>query len=239
MAYKKNWIFLKRGLITDPSHRKKLGELIWLYMYILDRADWETGSIPDWSDRVEAEELNMPLRTLRDQRRKLEAIGYIQHIKGQHKSNLLINKWINPKRYDGQILNIPQSDTPLPLYPQSDTQSDTQSDASPSQNLDSSLAHKSQIIVTPTNEIKKAYESLLGYSLHGEWKAGEGRAAKIIGQSFTVDQLSEAYKHYKADKFWKDKRLTLHYLSEQMPELFSNTPQQSSNESIRGRKEYI
>lgn len=72
--------------------------------------------------------------------------------------------------------------------------------------------------LTPTNDIKAAYEHLLGYSLNGEWKAGEGHAAKVIGGQFTVEQLNQAYAHYKTQKFWDDKRLTLCYLSKQMPE---------------------
>lgn len=74
--------------------------------------------------------------------------------------------------------------------------------------------------VTPTGDVQSAYEALLGYKLNGEWAAGESKAARSIGMAFTLDQLKAAYKHYKAEPFWKDKRLTLRYLAKQMPEFF-------------------
>ena len=238
---KKNWIMIKRGLITDPQHRKNLGELIWLYIHILDRADWETGTVTEWRDAAEAVDLDMPLVTLRQQRRKLEAKKYITHIQGRRVSSIIIHKWINPRRYDGIVLNNGDTNgdtVVLPLQINGDTNGDTNGDKVPSQNLHSSLDHKITNQVTPTSEIKTTYEILLGYSLNGEWKAGEGKAAKVIGNGFTSQQLEQAYKHYKADKFWKDKRLTLHYLSEQMPELFSTKSQSLGDESIQGRKVY-
>jgi hypothetical protein len=83
--------------------------------------------------------------------------------------------------------------------------------------------------ITPTKEIQQAYEQLIGYSLNGEWAAGEGKAAKEIAQHYTVAQLEQAYRHYKADKFWQDKRLPLRYLKTQMPELFRNAPASPSD----------
>lgn len=83
--------------------------------------------------------------------------------------------------------------------------------------------------VSSTQEIQEAYEKLLGYKLNGEWATGESKAAKSIAKSYTPVQLAEAYRHYKADKFWKEKRLTLRYLSQQMPELFRTKSSQAKS----------
>jgi len=44
---KKQWISIKRGLIRDPKHRIVMGECVWLFQYMIDIADWNTGKIPD------------------------------------------------------------------------------------------------------------------------------------------------------------------------------------------------
>ena len=73
---KRTWIKVQRGLIA-PKHRTTMGARIWLYLYILDRADWETGIIHEWTDQDVAEELDMKTRTVKQQRQQLEADGYI------------------------------------------------------------------------------------------------------------------------------------------------------------------
>jgi hypothetical protein len=72
-----------------------------------------------------------------------------------------------------------------------------------------------------TNAIKDAYVRLLGYK-PDSWAAGEAVAAKAIGEKYTVVQLEQAYQHYKNQPFWKDKKLNLRYLKQQMPEFFQN-----------------
>lgn len=141
---KKHWINLKRGLITDPKHRQAMGEAVWLYLHILDRADFETGIVPNWKDEAEAEEMNLPIQTLRHQRRKLELAGYITSKKAQHDQEIIVHKYVNPRSYSGKVLNPKgerqsdkkqslsnsnQSDNSLSLSKiQSDNQSDNQGD---------------------------------------------------------------------------------------------------------------
>lgn len=87
---------------------------------------------------------------------------------------------------------------------------------------DPSINHQEPSIQTSaTVEIQAGYESLLGYKVNN-WAAGEAKAAKQIAHDFTVEQLSKAYQHYKAQSFWSDKRLTLSYLAKNMQDLFSN-----------------
>jgi DnaD/phage-associated family protein len=152
---KRTWITVKRGIL-EPKHRFALGELIWLFIYILDLANWEEGAIMEWTDKGAAEEMDMPLATLRDQRRKLEERGYISTERKRYGLRIIVHNWTNPKEYTGKKYNIkPQSDTESDTQSdtesdtQSDTESDTQSDTesvkTPDDNLHSSLYQKSKI----------------------------------------------------------------------------------------------
>ena len=102
---KKHWIYIKRGLSEDPKHRAQMGECIWLYMHIIDRADWETGVAFDWKDKEEAAEMSMPVDTLRRQRQKLEEMDYIQSHQKQHSQDVRIMEWRNPRDYGSEIKN--------------------------------------------------------------------------------------------------------------------------------------
>lgn len=102
---KKHWIYLKRGLSHDPKHRAQMGECIWLYMHIIDRADWETGIAYDWKDKEEAAEMGMPVDTLRRQRQKLEELDYIRAKQKQHSQDLYIMEWKNPRDYGSETKN--------------------------------------------------------------------------------------------------------------------------------------
>jgi hypothetical protein len=102
---KRTWITVKRGIL-EPKHRFALGELIWLFIYILDRTNWEAGVIEEWLDRGAAEEMEMPLSTLRDQRRKLQEKGYITCENKQHGIRVIVHNWTNPKEYTGKKYNV-------------------------------------------------------------------------------------------------------------------------------------
>jgi hypothetical protein len=101
---KKTWIKIRRGLLT-PEHRNKLGIRIWLYLYMIDRTNWETGKIFEWRDKPEADDLEMPWRTLQQQRQQLENDGYIACKQVQQSQEITINNWINPREYSGEIYN--------------------------------------------------------------------------------------------------------------------------------------
>jgi hypothetical protein len=101
---KRTWITVKRGIL-EPKHRFALGELIWLFIYILDLTNWEAGVIEEWLDRGAAEEMEMPIATLRDQRMKLEKLGYITSERKQHGIRILVHNWTNPREYTGKKYN--------------------------------------------------------------------------------------------------------------------------------------
>lgn len=107
---KKQWISIKCGLSRDPKHRRAMANSIWLFMHMLDLADWDTGIIPDWRDEAEAEEMGMELRTLREQRRELDQLGYITCKQKQRGQSIVIHNWTNPREYTGEIYNKKQGD---------------------------------------------------------------------------------------------------------------------------------
>lgn len=102
---KKHWIYIKRGLSEDPKHRAAMGECVWLYMHIIDRADWETGIAYEWKDKQEAADMGMTVDTLRAQRQKLEKLDYIRCKQRQHDQDIYIMEWKNPRDYGAETKN--------------------------------------------------------------------------------------------------------------------------------------
>lgn len=101
---KKTWIKVKRGIL-EPKHREKLGVRIWLYLYMVDQADWETGTIKKWKDKQAAIDMDMPVRTLTTQRQEIEDAGYITCKQGLHCQEVIIHNWTNPREYSGEVYN--------------------------------------------------------------------------------------------------------------------------------------
>ena len=101
---KKTWIKIKRGLL-EPKHRERMGTAVWLYLYILDMCDWDTGSIHNWKDEYIAEDLDMNMTVLRRNRRKLEGLGYITCELRRTCQVVTIINWTNPREYSGELYN--------------------------------------------------------------------------------------------------------------------------------------
>lgn len=143
---KKQWISVKCGLSRDPKHRQAMGESIWLFLHILDVASWEDGIAHDWKDEAEAEEMGMPVRTLREHRRRLDELGYIDCKQKQYTQDIVIHNWTNPREYGGKVYNK--------------VQSDTESEASTSQGDTQGYIQGSRKDVTPTldSNIKESKE---------------------------------------------------------------------------------
>lgn len=108
---KKTWIKIKRGLL-EPKHRDALGIRIWLYLYILDNADWTTGKVTEWRDADAADDLQIPQRTIRDQRVKLENDGYIRCDQGLHKQIITVMNWTDPRLHSEMTINHGDNNLP-------------------------------------------------------------------------------------------------------------------------------
>lgn len=95
-----------------------MGETIWLFLEIIDLANWETGTISEWIDSVIAEDIVMNIKTLRRHRQKLESEGYITCVQKQHHQEIIIHAWVNPRNYSGKVKN-PKTRVDTEGYPQS------------------------------------------------------------------------------------------------------------------------
>jgi hypothetical protein len=152
---KKHWIYIKRGLSEDPKHRAAMGECIWLYMHIIDRADWETGIAFDWKDKEEAADMSLPVDTLRRQRQKLEDLDYIRTKKKQHTQDIYIMEWKDPRNYGSDTRN-PRNEGSHGSPPSPD-QPDNQSS-------NQSLNQPQAQVKTPTYSSKSKSSSMGGLS---------------------------------------------------------------------------
>jgi len=101
---KKTWIKVKRGLL-EPKHIERLGVRFFLYLYYLDQADWEEGAVLFYRDRDAADELGIPISTVRKQRVKLEDDEYISCLQKKDHQRITINNWTNPREYSGKVYN--------------------------------------------------------------------------------------------------------------------------------------
>ncbi len=158
---KKQWISVKCGLSRDPKHRQAMGESIWLFLHILDTASWDDGIVHDWKDEAAAEDMGMPVRTLREHRRKLVEMEYITCNQKQYTQDIVIHNWTNPREYSGQSYNRKQGDRimePVKMS-QGDTQGYIQGnrkDVTPTYN-----SNIKESVETATN-IFQDYESNIG-----------------------------------------------------------------------------
>ena len=126
---KKTWIKIKRGLL-EPKHRDRIGIRIWLYFYILDIANWDAGKVFEWRDNDAAEDLDMPKRTIRQQRQQLESDDYITCELAGNKQIITINNYTNPRKYDGEVINTgyDKNLSPLPSDKQEGGENEDQLD---------------------------------------------------------------------------------------------------------------
>jgi hypothetical protein len=153
---KKTWIKIKRGLL-EPKHIEKLAQAWYLYLYILDQADWETGTIKEWKDEYAANDLEKPIGMIREHRKKLELEKYIECEKNQHSQKIIIHNWTDPRRYDNHLLNpeiesMEKDELSNGEIIQSADQSSCQTILAPSQNSAPSYSH----IITLTHKNNNA-----------------------------------------------------------------------------------
>jgi len=122
---KKTWIKIRSGLLT-AEHKARIENNLWLYLHIIDRADWETGKIFEWNDRDAADHFTVSIHTIRKQRRALEAEGYISSLLRPHCLEITVHNWIDPRRYDQHVLNEREGGGPEMVTHESDAGGDTE-----------------------------------------------------------------------------------------------------------------
>ena len=93
----KTYIKVKPGILS-ASHCQAIGQALWLFLYILDHADWEQGVFFGYSDADAAEDLGQSRRTIRRWRLRLDDYDYISCRKGQHSQTLYVHNWSDPRQ---------------------------------------------------------------------------------------------------------------------------------------------
>jgi hypothetical protein len=94
-----------------------MGIAVWLYLLLVDWANWETGAVITYRDKDAAEALELPIDTVRKWRRKLEDELYIKTLQKQTHQRILINNWNNPREYSGVTYNVPGTEPKQPELP--------------------------------------------------------------------------------------------------------------------------
>lgn len=212
---KKQWISIKRGLIRDPKHRLAMGECVWLYQYMIDIADWDTGRIPDWKDEAASDDMQMQIRTLREQRRKLESLDYISCTQKQYGQEIAILNWSNPREYSGEIYNPKQGDSKTPPsekeqgdtqgYIQGDTQGSSQ-DVTPTFNPNNQIPKPKGDLVDlelsklPSISIRKAIQEYFKLNVNWETKTARQWLEWAHGENITAEQIARAADTWRFDK---------------------------------------
>ncbi len=107
----KTFIKVRIGIL-DPEHRIAIGEAIYLYLYMLDRAEWKTGIIYDWRDEYAARDLGYHVQSVRGQRRKLEG-KYINYFRKNGHGCIQIMKWEDPRKREDSRADKKTSDNKL------------------------------------------------------------------------------------------------------------------------------
>lgn len=162
----KNWIMIKRGLSEDAKHRESMGNRIWLYMHIIDRADWPTGRVFDWRDRDEADDMGINWRTLQQQRQELQERGYIFCEQNGNGQTIIIKNWVSPRNYSGEIINPKGTENYVPK----EEEGTSEGTVAPNSNLRTpSMSIKNQVSTPRKRETKEQNPDLLITTVpHGE-----------------------------------------------------------------------
>ena len=113
----KTFVKIKSGILS-PKHYEAIGPAIWLFLYLLQHTDWETGTMHGYTDEQAAEELGSKKRTVRSWRMKLQAGNYITWKKKPYSLNIMVSNWDNPN------LDWSQTDTRMSRTIESDIESD-------------------------------------------------------------------------------------------------------------------
>ena len=200
MSKRKTWIKVKRGLL-QPKHRVAVGECIWLYFHILDRANWKTGAVEQWKDEAEADFLEMSIRTLRHQRKKLEKAGYITSEKKQRYQRIIIHKWVDPRKYDGKIINVGEElDDAPPVGVLEDAQGDNELVLSEDLGVESTNQSTNQ----SSNQVSTLPLISQNHISHNRKDSSSLSQDKWIEALIAIKQDYYRGRHTAFDQYWGD-----------------------------------
>jgi len=196
---------------------------------MLNIADWPTGTIPDWKDEAVSEQLEIPLRTLREQRRKIENLGYIACKQGRYGQEIAIVNWTNPREYTGKLYN--EGGSP-PLQGDTEGGSSTSagwpSDGTPTSNSNKKTQRVKQgdlvdlaISQLPTESIRNAIREFWPFNVNWETKYAREWMEWARGEGITYAQLEAASKRWLSDKQFSWQHPNLKLIYEKWPALMA------------------
>jgi len=85
------WIHLFQG-IADKKHIGRMGNSIWLYLYLLCNADRKTGMVYRKRETI-AKDMGLPLKNVQRYLRRLREGGYIKTDRRQYSLLISITNW--------------------------------------------------------------------------------------------------------------------------------------------------
>ena len=91
---RKTFIKVRRGIL-EAKHVQTLGVRMPLYLLLLDLANWETGKVMYYNDQDAADQFELPIRKMRDWRRRLQDDGYISCFQKGNHQEITIKKWVD------------------------------------------------------------------------------------------------------------------------------------------------
>lgn len=88
------WVHLWGGLVRDSTgkHHRAIKQAIWLYLYLLQGANWKTGLLFRRIATI-AVEMGLNPRTIERWLRTLRKRGYIRTVSNGRTLNISITKW--------------------------------------------------------------------------------------------------------------------------------------------------
>ena len=204
---KKNWIYIKRGMSEDPKHRERIGMAIWLFMHMIDAADWETGRVYDWRDKEVGIDMTASTATVREWRQRLTDLGYITCVQKQHSLEIIIHNWNNPKEYNTPKINVRQGKSEVaPLdaieiegTPQGDNQGDNQVLDATRVNLTPFIESESiSISISDEKPKSKISKESISSTVGLEWLiaggASEKEVAALVENEKRVKTITDTYE---------------------------------------------
>ena len=131
---KKQFTQLPYEYCHSPRH-SEISECFYLLNCLYGMADYETGVVYGWTDQSAADALGMKKRTIKDQRQKLDRLGYIDCQQRRDYQDITLRDWHVPGHWDTIVnpsVHVSKEDTEMSPLDEKDTgvsyQEDTKED---------------------------------------------------------------------------------------------------------------
>ena len=100
------WAKIRVGLVTDPKHERRMGNAIWLYLYLhmYAKRDSADGEIMRKHETI-ADDMGYHIATIQRRMAKLVKGGYITTCRMQHGLRITINKY-SLNDHDGRASSV-------------------------------------------------------------------------------------------------------------------------------------